>query len=122
LIDFYSHDVIWDSSIDDRSEYDSIIGASQRMELTSMSRYKMTGIEKSKSENSDVDYSEQSQWIVGVSSEGILSRNGELGDPVAWKIEHEGKIIMTKNTHNSTTFQFSRDLPITAWSTPPRLL
>ena len=115
LIDFNSKEVVWDANMDDVSDYDSIIAAAQRLELTSPSKMKMNQRDSDYTSNEDSYLSERSQWAVSISTDGILSRDGELGDLVAWKIEHEGKVIMTRNAHNSTTFQFSKDLPFVAW-------
>ena len=115
LVDFYSRDIIWDSEKDDQSEYDAIIAAAQRVELASPSRIKSLQNEAGYLSNEDSYVSERSQWSISVSPDGLLSRDGETGDLVAWRIEHEGKVIMTRNAHNSTTFRFSRDLPFLAW-------
>ncbi len=115
LIDFNSKEVVWDADMDDGSDYESIIAAAQRLELTSPSRMKMNQREAGYSSNEESYLSERSQWTISISTGGVLSRDGELGDLVAWRIEHEGKVIMTRNAHNSTTFQFSKDLPFVAW-------
>jgi hypothetical protein len=116
LIDFNSKEVVWDAETDAVSDYDSIIAAAQRLELTSPSRVKMNQRESEYSSNEESFLSERSQWTISISADGVLSRDGDLGDLVAWKIEHEGKVIMTRNAHNSTTFQYSKDLPFVAWS------
>ena len=119
LVDFNSNEIIWDSEKDDRTEYDSIIAAAQRVELASPSKIRQTQRDSGYSSNEDSYLSERSQWEITVTPDGLLTRDGELGDLVAWIIEHEGKIVLTKNAHNSTTFLFSRDLPFNAWSQNP---
>jgi hypothetical protein len=116
LVDFYSREIIWDSEKNGRSEYDNIIAAAQRVELASPSKMMQTSQNESGYlSNEDSYQSDRSQWAITVSPDGVLCRDGEVGDLVAWKIEHEGKVIMTRNAHNSTDFHFSRDLPFTAW-------
>lgn len=111
LINFDTKEVVWDCVSDNREEFTRIISSASTLQpeeavrRTSMisGTVRMSPISKDRT------------WNVRAESDGTLVRDGEIGDLVAWVVEHEKKVVMTLNANSSLTYLYSSSLPVEAW-------